>query len=134
MVLWPLLLALALVGVIGLGSLKSAFDQEYARDIHAGQASMTLGADLASADEIALQLLLTRGREQQYLNATLDWTVLPAVSADLSEVRSMDAPGTTVERAQIQQLDRGWSRFLSVRETGALGSASDRARVPEASH
>jgi diguanylate cyclase (GGDEF)-like protein len=134
MVLWPLMLALALVGVIGLGSVKAAFDQQYARDVHAGQASIILGTDLANADETALRLLLARGRERQGLNAALDRTVLPAVNTALSEVRSLDPPDVREERPAVQQLASGWSRFLSLRETGALGPAAGRVGATRANH
>jgi diguanylate cyclase (GGDEF)-like protein len=132
MVLWPLMLALALVGVIGLGSVKSAFGQQYTQDVRAAQASMILGADLASADETALRLLLAKGGERQDLNARLDQSILPAVTTALKEVRSLETPTTTGEHPAVQQLARGWSRFLALRKTGALGPASGNISVPQA--
>ena len=124
MVLWPLMLALALVGVLGLGSLKSAFDHQYARDTHAAEASMALGADFASADDASMQLLLAGGRRQTALNAGLDRSVLPAVDAGLSDFKTMDPPVTATEKKQLQALQEGWSRFLSLRATGALNQTA----------
>jgi len=132
MVLWPLMLALALVGVIGLGSVKSAFAQQYTQDVRAAQASMILGSDLASADETALRLLLAKGGERQDLNARLDQSILPAVTMALSEVRSLESPTAKGERPAVQQLARGWSRFLALRNTGALGPATGNVSVPQA--
>ena len=132
MVLWPLMLALALVGVIGLGSVKSSFGQQYTQDVRAAQASMILGSDLASADETALRLLLARGGERQDLNARLDQSIVPAVTTALSEVRSLETPTTTAEHAAIHQLAQGWSRFLALRKTRALGSASRNVSLPQA--
>src|ERR1700727_440380 len=55
-VLAPLILAVALAGVVGLGSMKVEFDRVFADNIHTSEVSTSLGADFARADEIALRL------------------------------------------------------------------------------
>jgi diguanylate cyclase (GGDEF)-like protein len=132
MVLWPLMLGLALVGVIGLGSVKSAFDHQYAHDVRAGESWTKLGSNLDSADETALRLLIARGVERRDLNATLDQTVLPAVSTELSAMSSPGTLGTSADRLAAGQLGRGWSRFLLLREAGALGPPSGSADLQRA--
>jgi diguanylate cyclase (GGDEF)-like protein len=120
MVLWPLMLALALVGVIGLGSLKAAFDRQFAGHIRASQAYTRLGANLDRADEIALQLPASAGSRRTDLNRTLDQVVLPAVNAGLTDVHALVGQGNGAQRLDVGRLDSGWSEFLSVRERSDL--------------
>jgi diguanylate cyclase (GGDEF)-like protein len=127
MVLWPLMLALALVGVIGLGSLKSAFDHQFARDIRASEASTTLGGDLARANEIALELPVANRAQRQALNETLDEVVLPAVDAALRELGALQVHGELVSATKVAQLGQGWSKFLSLRDTDLLAPQLGRA-------
>ncbi|HWF34822.1 MAG TPA: diguanylate cyclase [Solirubrobacteraceae bacterium] len=122
-VLAPLIVATGIAGVRGLASMKSGFDQVFADNIHTSQVSTSLGADLDRADEIALQLLSTTDPAQRLrLNATLDQTVVPAVEYDLNQLNRLHAENGGSERARVQRLFRGWSRFVALRDTGVLAA------------
>ena len=72
-VLTPLIVAVALTGVAGLTSMRSAFDEVFAGNIHVSRVSTTLGTNLSAAEEAALQLAgATDSRERYSLNVTLD--------------------------------------------------------------
>ena len=123
-VLTPLIVAVALAGVAGLGSMKSAFDGVFAGNIHVSRVSTTLGANLSLADEVALQLAgATDPRERHSLNVTLDQSVVPAVDAGLAKLQVLHSDDPAAERARVKQLVRGWSRFVALRDTGVLGSS-----------
>jgi diguanylate cyclase (GGDEF)-like protein len=126
MVLGPLMVALAVVGVLGLRSMKSSFDLVFARNIHVSQVSTTLGADLSHAEEITLQLPPAPPGTRRALNATLAETVIPEVSAGLSQLAALHAHDDAGERGQVAQLDRGWARFLSLDQAGRFDSAGHR--------
>ncbi|MDQ6778533.1 MAG: diguanylate cyclase [Actinomycetota bacterium] len=131
-VLAPLIVATGLAGALGLASMKSGFDQVFTDNIHTSQASTTLGADLARADEIALQLLSTTGPAQRLnLNATLDESVVPAVENDLSQLNRLHANNSPAERARVQRLVRGWSQFVALRDTGVLAAKATVTDTPQ---
>jgi diguanylate cyclase (GGDEF)-like protein len=117
----PLIVAVAVAGVVGLVSMKSEFDQVFAHNIRASGLATTVGADLSEADEVAMQLAASLDRgERRSLNALLDESVDPAVEAGLDELRAIHASDGPVERARVDGLYRGWSRFIALRETGVL--------------
>jgi diguanylate cyclase (GGDEF)-like protein len=120
-VLAPLIVAVALAGAAGLGSMKSEFDGVFADNIHTSQVSTSLGEDLARADAIALRLAAaTDPGERHRLFGILDQSVVPAVESGLSELRVLHAKDPVAERARIERLSRGWSQFVALRDTGAL--------------
>lgn len=120
-VLAPLILAVALAGVVGLGSMKSEFDRVFADNIHTSQVSTSLGADFARADEIGLRLAApTDPGERRSLFVTLDRSVVPSVDTGLSELQELHAHDPSAERARVQRLAQGWSQFIALRDTGAL--------------
>jgi diguanylate cyclase (GGDEF)-like protein len=122
-VLAPLMLAVAVAGVAGLGSMRSEFDGVFADNIHTSQVSTSLGADFARADEIALRLAaVTDPGERRMLFGILDQNVVPAVDAGLSVLRALHAKDPVSERARIERLDLGWSQFVALRDTGALNT------------
>jgi diguanylate cyclase (GGDEF)-like protein len=123
-VVTPLIVAVALTGVAGLASMRSAFDEVFADNIHVSRVSTTLGANLSAAEEIALQLAgATDPRERYDLNVKLDQRVVPAVDAGLSELQALHAHDPLVERIRVERLVRGWSRFVALRDTGVLASS-----------
>jgi diguanylate cyclase (GGDEF)-like protein len=132
-VLAPLIAATGLTGVQGLASVKSRFDQVFTDNIHTSQVSTTTGADLARADEIALQLVSTTSPAQRLrLNATLDESVVPAVENDLSQLDRLHAHNSLSERASVERLLRGWSQFVALRDTGVLAAHATGADTPQA--
>jgi GGDEF domain-containing protein/HAMP domain-containing protein len=126
-VLGPLIVALAVVGVLGLRSMKSSFDQVFTRNIHVSQVTTSLGADLSQADEIGL-LLPIPSAGTRALHTTLDETVIPEVRAGLSQLAALHAQDDDSERGEVTQLDRGWSRFLSLYERGVLNPTAPTLR------
>ena len=102
-VLAPLIVAVAVAGVSGLGAMKSEFDGVFAGNIHASQVSTNLGASLARADETALQLAsATDPGERQRLFGVLDQSIVPAVDSGLHALQTVqandpasDAPSST---------------------------------------
>jgi diguanylate cyclase (GGDEF)-like protein len=123
-VLAPLIVAVALAGVAGLGSLRSQLDLVFGDNFHTSQLSTTTGADLAHAEEIALRLATaTNPGQRRSLNATLDQSVVPAVDVDLAQLQTLHAHDSLSERARVQRLQRGWSQFVALRDTGVLGAA-----------
>jgi diguanylate cyclase (GGDEF)-like protein len=120
-VLAPLILAVALAGVVGLGSMKAEFDHVFADNIHTSEVSTSLGADFARADEIALRLAApTDPGERRSLFVELDRNVLPSVEIRLSELEALHAHDRSSERARVKRLAQGWAQFISLRDTGAL--------------
>jgi diguanylate cyclase (GGDEF)-like protein len=121
-VLAPLMLAVAIAGAVGLTSMKSELDQVFGENVHAIVLSTTLAADLSKAEGSALDLAaaFTRG-ERLVDNARLDESVIPAVNADLVELKAFHAQDPLAERARVQAFYRGWARFIALRETGVLG-------------
>jgi diguanylate cyclase (GGDEF)-like protein len=120
-VLAPLIVAVALAGVVGLGSMKAEFDRVFADDIHTSQVSTSLGADLARADVIGLRLAATSDpAERRGLFVTLDRTVVPSVETGLSELQALHAHDQSAERARVQRIVQGWAQFIALRDTGAL--------------
>jgi len=106
-VLAPLIVAVALAGVTGLASMKSEFDSVFTDNIHTGQVSTRLGADLSRAEELAFRLVTaTAPAERRSLNATLDQSVVPAVDAGLVELRTLHAHDAPSERAPVARLVR----------------------------
>jgi len=123
-VLTPLIVAVALAGVVGLGSMKSAFDGVFAGNIHVSRVSTTLGANLSSAEEVALQLAgATDPRERHSLNVMLDQSVGPAVDAGLAQLQALHSHDPQAERARVKQLIQGWSQFVALRDSGVLASS-----------
>ena len=124
-VLVPLIVAIALAGVIGLASMNSEFDQVFADNVHVSQVSTSLGADLSHAEELALRLTTaTDSGERQTLNATLDQSVVPAVDTGLAALQALHAADGPAARAQVQRLVRGGSQFVALRDTGVLAVQS----------
>jgi diguanylate cyclase (GGDEF)-like protein len=120
-VLAPLILAVALAGVVGLGSMKVEFDHVFADNIHTSEVSTSLGADFARADVIALRLAApTDPGERRSLFVTLDQTVLPSIEIRLSELETLHAHDGSSERARVKRLAQGWAQFISLRDAGAL--------------
>jgi diguanylate cyclase (GGDEF)-like protein len=131
-VLAPLILAVAVAGVVGLGSMKGEFDRVFADNVHTSQVSTRLGADFARADEIALRLAATTDPgERRQLFVSLDQSIVPAVDTGLNELRILHANDPVSERTGAQRLAHGWSQFIALRDTGALngqgGSTGRRA-------
>jgi hypothetical protein len=134
-VLAPLIVAVAvaIAGEAGLASMKSEFDRVFTDNIHASQVSTTLGAELSRADQIALQLAASANRrERQSLNASLDQSVIPAVDAGLRGLKALHAHDARAERAPVQALYAGWSRFIALRETGVLAGQDIRGALGRA--
>jgi diguanylate cyclase (GGDEF)-like protein len=129
-VLAPLILAVAVAGMLGLGSMKGEFDRVFADNIHTSQVSTRLGADFARADQIALQLAAaTDPGERRQLFVSLDQSVVPAVDIGLNQLRALHASDPVAERTGAQRLAHGWSQFIALRDTGALNgqtTAADR--------
>jgi diguanylate cyclase (GGDEF)-like protein len=122
-VLAPLTIAVALVGAIGLASLKSELDRVFSDNLRTGQVSTTLGADLARGDAIALRLAVdTNPSQRRQLNAELDQSVDPRTEAELARLTALHAQDPRVERARVAQLARGWTQFVALRGTGVLAS------------
>jgi diguanylate cyclase (GGDEF)-like protein len=124
-VMAPLILAVALAGVVGLGSMKAEFDRVFADNIHTSQVSTSLGADFARADEIGLRLAATTDPgERRSLFATLDRSVVPSIETGLNELQALHAQDQSAERGRVQRLTQGWSQFVALRDTGALNMQS----------
>jgi diguanylate cyclase (GGDEF)-like protein len=127
-VLAPLIVAVAVAGVVGLGSMKGQFDRVFADNIRTSQVSTRLGADFARADEIALRLAAaTDPGERRQLFVSLDQSIVPAVDTGLNELRVLHAGDPVSERTGAQRLARGWSQFIALRDTGALNGQSSAA-------
>ncbi len=127
-VLAPLILAVALAGVVGLGSMKAEFDRVFADNIHTSQVSTSLGADFAKAEEIALRLAATTDPgERRGLFVTLDRSVVPPINTRLSQLQALHAQDHGAERARVDRLAHGWSQFVALRDTGALNVQSPAA-------
>jgi diguanylate cyclase (GGDEF)-like protein len=121
----PLIVAVAIAGIAGLGSMKSKLDQVFGDNVHAILLSTTLASDLARADETALDLAAAfHPGERQAMNATLDERVIPAVDSDLAAIAALHAHDPAAERTEVQALFRGWARFTALRETGVLTAES----------
>jgi diguanylate cyclase (GGDEF)-like protein len=102
--------------------MKSEFDSVFTDNIHTGQVSTRLGADLSRAEELAFRLVTaTAPAERRSLNATLDQSVVPAVDAGLVELRTLHAHDAPSERAPVARLVRAWSQFVVLRDTGVIG-------------
>lgn len=128
-VLAPLVVAVALAGVVGLGSMKAEFDRVFADNIHTSQVSTRLGADFAEADQIALRLAAPTDRgERQSLFASLDRRVIPAVDTGLSQLAALHAGDPLTERTGPARLSHGWAQFVALRDTGALNSHPNSGR------
>jgi diguanylate cyclase (GGDEF)-like protein len=124
-VLAPLVIAVALAGIGGLGSMKREFDRVFADNIHTSQVSTRLGADFARADEIALRLAAsTDPGERRRLFVTLDRRVIPEIDTGLNRLQALHAGDPVAERSGAQRLARGWSQFVALRDTGALNARS----------
>jgi diguanylate cyclase (GGDEF)-like protein len=122
-VLAPLTIAVALVGALGLASLKDDLDRLFSDDVRTSQVSTNLGANLVRADAIALRLAVnTNTTERRRLNAVLDQSVDPATDAELSQLAAIHARDPQAERADVARLARGWTRFVALRGTGVLAS------------
>jgi diguanylate cyclase (GGDEF)-like protein len=120
-VMAPLILAVAVAGVVGLGLMKGEFDRVFADNIHTSQVSTRLGADFARADEIALRLAApTDPGERHRLFVLLDHGVVPAVDIGLNQLRVLHAHDPVSERTGPERLAHGWSQFIALRDTGAL--------------
>src|ERR1700685_2477185 len=75
-VLAPLILAVAVAGVVALGSMKGEFDRVFADNVHTSQVATRLGAEFARADEIGLRLAApTDPGERHQLFVSLDQSV-----------------------------------------------------------
>ncbi len=119
-VLAPLIVAVAVAGVVGLGSMKAEFDGVFADNIQTSQVSTNLGAAFARADDISLRLsAATDPGERRSLFAALD-QVVPAVYSGLSDLQALHAKDPISERAKLERLSDGWSQFIALRDTGAL--------------
>ena len=132
-VLAPLILAVAVAGVLGLGSMKAEFDRVFADNIHTSQISTSLGADLARADVIGLRLATTTDpAERAGLFVTLDRTVVPSVETRLSELQALHAHDHGSEQARVNRIVQAWSQFIALRDAGAFNepsaAAGDRRR------
>ncbi len=124
-VLAPVILAVALAGVIGLGSMKTEFDRVFADNIHTSQISTSLGAEFARANQIGLRLAaVTDPGERRGLFATLDRRVVPLINTGLSELQALHAQDHSAERARVQRLAQGWAQFVALRDAGALAMQS----------
>jgi diguanylate cyclase (GGDEF)-like protein len=120
-VLAPLILAVALAGVVGLGSMKAEFDRVFADNIHTSQVSTSLGSDFAKAEVIALRLAETTDPgERRGLFVTLDRSVVPLIDTRLGQLQALHAHDHSAERARVNRLAHGWSEFVALRDTGAL--------------
>jgi diguanylate cyclase (GGDEF)-like protein len=120
-ILTPLIIAVAVAGSAGLGSMKAAFDRVFTDNIHTSQVSTNLGAAFAQADMLALQLASgTDPGERDRLLAALDETAIPRVDLRLSELQALHAHDPISERVKIERLADGWSQFVRVRDSGAL--------------
>jgi HAMP domain-containing protein len=124
-VLAPLIFAVALAGVVGLGSMRAEFDRVFADNIHTSQVSTSLGAEFARANDIALRLATaTDPGERNELLVTLDGSVVPAVDTGLSQLEALHASDRVSERASVRRLAQRWSQFVALRDTGALNTPS----------
>ncbi|MEA2196031.1 MAG: hypothetical protein QOJ25_82 [Solirubrobacteraceae bacterium] len=131
----PLIVAVAIAGVVGLGSMKSELNQVFGDNVHVILVSTTLASDLSRADETAIDLAAAfHPSERQAMNARLDESVIPAVEADLAASAAIHAHDPAAERADVQALYRGWARFVALRETGVLGAEGLRGAVGRADH
>jgi diguanylate cyclase (GGDEF)-like protein len=122
-VLAPLTIAVALVGAIGLSSLKADLDRVFSENVRISQASTNLGADLARADAVALRLAVdTNPSQRRQLNAELDHSVDPATEGELAQLTALHAQDGLAERAHVARLAEGWTQFMALRGTGVLAS------------
>jgi diguanylate cyclase (GGDEF)-like protein len=129
-VLAPLTVGVALVGVIGLASLKGDLDRVFNGNVRTSQVSTNLGADLARANAIALRLAVdTDASQRRQLNAELDQSVGPATEADLAQLTALHARDGLAERADVARLARAWSQFVALRGTGVLASQRNTSDV-----
>ena len=123
-----LIVAVAVAGVLGLGSMKAEFDGVFADNIQTSTASASLEADFSRANEIALRLATaTDPGERARLFGRLDQSVVPSVDAALSQLQALHSADPVAERARIGRLAQGWSQFIALRDTGALNIKRDKA-------
>jgi diguanylate cyclase (GGDEF)-like protein len=129
-VLAPLTIAVALVGAIGLASLKGNLDRVFSHNVRTIQLSTNLGADLARADAVALRLAVdTNPSQRLQLNTELDQSVDPATDGELAQLTALHSRDGLVERADVARLARGWTQFVALRGTGVLGPQRSTANV-----
>ncbi len=120
-VMAPLVVAVALAGVIGLGSMKSEFDRVFADNVRTSQVSTRLGAEFARADQIGLRLAApTDPGERHRLLTALDKRVIPAISTGLGQLQVLHAHDPIAERTGAARLSQGWAHFIALRDSGGL--------------
>jgi len=122
-VLLPVVFGLPAVGVHGLSNLRSQADLLYSTNLRIARLTDRIGSDLDANYELSLRLNQTDDRSlQRRLNGELLGKRIPDVERDIDELRGA-THNFPDEEARVQTIDAGWRRYLSLYQTGALGSS-----------
>jgi diguanylate cyclase (GGDEF)-like protein len=131
----PLIVAVAVAGVVGLGAMKSEFDRVFSDNVRIGNVSARLAVDLSRAQQSALDLARVTSLKQGVpISITLDQVIVPAVDADLGTLRALRASGSALGRRRVSRLERVWAKFIALLDTGALAAGAPAATDVNAVH
>ena len=126
-VLLPVVFGLPAVGVHGLSNLRSQADLLYSTNLRIARLTDRIGSDLDANYELSLRLNQTDDRSlQRRLNGELLGKRIPDVERDIDALRRA-THNFPDEEARVQTIDAGWRRYLSLYQTGALGSSGPAA-------
>lgn len=123
-VLVPVIFAVPVVGVHGLGTLRGQANLLYEDIFKTSRVTQDLATSVDDAQALTLQLVLTRDRAyQERLDADLLGLVVPRVDGNIRRVRRKLAHGSPAERGRLRRLDRRWRRFVALARAGAFDTA-----------
>ena len=123
-VLVAALLAVGFAGLRGLQTLNSRVNTLYGDHIVTLQRTTALADDSSVARNLALEIISSNSPSDiAQLEQALSSTIVPRVNADIEALRGAHAADPSTERAEVEQIDAAWVRFLALHSQGPLDRA-----------
>jgi diguanylate cyclase (GGDEF)-like protein len=137
-VLFASLVAVIVLGLVGLRDVQHANDQVFADNLVTAEATSQLALDLGNAERIGLELTASNSvSEIDALRAELDLIAIRQVDRDVVRFLRLHASDPRSERAELQRIPAEWDAAVrterhALRSVGSSLGATRRAQAADA--
>lgn len=116
-----MLVAVVVLGLVGLHSVEQPNDQIFNDNYRTAEATSLLVSDLGRAQALSLEIVSVNAqREAEGMRARLGQVVVPRIDARIAYLLRLHADDPPGELAQIQRIPVAWRSFVRLSETGML--------------